>query len=48
MGSGHTHRSIDADKSKTVDAAPMLDALNLKKYTKLGVIGRGGFGRVTN
>lgn len=45
MGNGHNHRSIEGEKTK-VDAAPLPDALNLKKYSKLGVIGRGGFGRV--
>jgi len=27
-------------------ASVQTDAINLKKYTKLGVIGRGGFGKV--
>jgi hypothetical protein len=48
MGSGHNNRFTDGEKQKTPDAAPLPDALNLKKYAKLGVIGRGGFGRVMN
>lgn len=35
-------------KTKQKEAGPILDALNIKKYIKLGVIGRGGFGKVTD
>jgi len=31
---------------KLKEAGALADALNLKKYNKLGVIGRGGFGKV--
>ncbi len=43
---GSQHAKIDMAKTKTKDAGPALDALNIKKYTKIGVIGRGGFGKV--
>ena len=36
------------NKSKQKEAGPILDALNIKKYIKMGVIGRGGFGKVTH
>lgn len=44
-----THKlSGDAGRGKQKDAAALPDALNIKKYTKIGVIGRGGFGKVSN
>ena len=33
-------------KTKSKEASALADALNLKKYNKIGVIGRGGFGKV--
>lgn len=36
----------DLSKSKTKDASALCEALNIKKYNKIGVIGRGGFGKV--
>ncbi len=33
-------------KGKQKDAAALPDVLNIKKYNKIGVIGRGGFGKV--
>jgi uncharacterized protein YgiB involved in biofilm formation len=47
MGGEHSNtKSITTEKTKTKEAAPIPDALNLKKYNKISVIGRGGFGRV--
>jgi uncharacterized protein YgiB involved in biofilm formation len=46
MGNDHGNKAISTEKLKTKEAAPTPDALNLKKYTKISVIGRGGFGRV--
>ena len=44
-----THKiSGDGGRGKQKDAAALPDALNIKKYTKIGVIGRGGFGKVNN
>lgn len=48
MGSEHSHKAEKIDKIKVKDAAPLPDALNLKKYNKISVIGRGGFGRVNH
>ena len=47
MGGEHSSKSLSIEKVKTKEAAPIPDALNLKKYNKISVIGRGGFGRVT-
>ena len=47
MGGEHSNKSITTEKIKTKEAAPIPDALNLKKYNKISVIGRGGFGRVS-
>ncbi len=47
MGNDHNHKTVNGDKPKQKDAAPLPDAFNLKKYTKITVIGRGGFGTVT-
>ena len=33
-------------KVKSKEAGALADVMNLKKYNKLGVIGRGGFGKV--
>jgi len=46
MGNDQNKIEKDMNKLKTKEAAPIADALNLKKYNKLGVIGRGGFGKV--
>jgi uncharacterized protein YgiB involved in biofilm formation len=46
MGNDHHHKAIPSDKAKGREAAPSSDPLNLKKYNKISVIGRGGFGRV--
>lgn len=46
MGNDHNHKSLGSEKLKAKETAPLPDALNLKKYNKLSVIGRGGFGRV--
>jgi hypothetical protein len=43
MGGDH---SRDSDKQKYREAAAVPEALNLKRYGKIAVIGRGGFGRV--
>lgn len=48
MGNGHPQKMIEAEKTKSVQASAQADALNLKKYNKIGVIGRGGFGRVNS
>ena len=48
MGNGHPQKMIEAEKKKSVQASAQPDALNLKKYNKIGVIGRGGFGRVNS
>jgi len=45
MGISHPLKSKMDEKSKSKEDS-FVDALNLKKYNKLGVIGRGGFGRV--
>lgn len=46
MGNDHHQKALASDKAKGREAAPASDALNLKKYNKISVIGRGGFGRV--
>jgi uncharacterized protein YgiB involved in biofilm formation len=46
MGNETNKLSGDAGKGKHKEAAALPDALNIKKYTKIGVIGRGGFGKV--
>lgn len=46
MGNDHHQKTLVLDKTKSRDATPLNDALNLKKYHKISVIGRGGFGRV--
>jgi len=49
MGGEHSNnKAITTKEVKTKEAAPIPDALNLKKYNKISVIGRGGFGRVTS
>ena len=47
MGKEHNKIPAEQSKIKQKEAAPMNDALNIKKYIKIGVIGRGGFGKVT-
>lgn len=47
MGNEHNKIPVEVSKIKQKDAAPVNDALNIKKYIKIGVIGRGGFGKVT-
>lgn len=47
MGNEHNKIPAEQSKIKQKEAAPMNDALNIKKYIKIGVIGRGGFGKVT-
>lgn len=46
MGNDHNQKSLGSEKTKTKEPAALPEALNLKKYNKLSVIGRGGFGRV--
>jgi len=47
MGNENNSRTLNGpEKNKEKEATPLPDALNLKKYNKIGVIGRGGFGRV--
>ena len=46
MGNDHDKVQKDMSKIKIKEAGAIADALNLKKYNKLGVIGRGGFGKV--
>jgi len=46
MGGEHSVKAIDGASNKSKEAGPLPDALNLKKYNKIAVIGRGGFGRV--
>lgn len=49
MGNEHNKLPTDQSKIKQKEATPpMNDALNIKKYIKIGVIGRGGFGKVRN
>lgn len=48
MGNEHNKVPGDMSKSKQKEAAALPDAMNIKKYTKIGVIGRGGFGKVNN
>lgn len=47
MGNDHNKIPPEQSKIKQKIAAPLNDALNIKKYLKIGVIGRGGFGKVT-
>ncbi len=47
MGNGHPQKFIESDKSKISEASAQAEVITLKKYNKLGVIGRGGFGKVT-
>jgi hypothetical protein len=46
MGNGHTQKIVEAEKNKSVSASAQPEPLTLKKYNKIGVIGRGGFGKV--
>jgi uncharacterized protein YgiB involved in biofilm formation len=46
MGNDH-QKGKDCERPKLKEAAAIPEALNIKKYNKLGVIGRGGFGRVS-
>ena len=46
MGNGHSQKTIDGEKPTPSTAPAKSETINLKKYNKLGVIGRGGFGRV--
>jgi len=46
MGNGHPQKNTDENKPKPIEASAHSDTPNLKKYIKLGVIGRGGFGKV--
>lgn len=46
MGNDHNNKAPTTEKIKLKEATPISDALNLKKYNKISVIGRGGFGRV--
>jgi hypothetical protein len=48
MGNEAHKLSGDVGRGKQKDAAALPDAMNIKKYTKIGVIGRGGFGKVSN
>lgn len=45
---GGEHVKFGMDKTKLKEAGPILQAMNIKKYSKIGVIGRGGFGKVTD
>ena len=45
MGGNHSRKSKMDERSRSKDDS-FADALNFKKYTKLGVVGRGGFGKV--
>ena len=47
MGNENNKLPGDILKGKHKDAGALPDALNIKKYTKIGVIGRGGFGKVS-
>lgn len=44
MGNKHQEKYIAEEKS-IIQSAPA-DVTSLKKYNKIGVIGRGGFGKV--
>jgi hypothetical protein len=46
MGNDHNQKAMAIEKSKPKEAAPPPEVFNLKKYNKISVIGRGGFGRV--
>jgi uncharacterized protein YgiB involved in biofilm formation len=46
MGNESTKLAGETIKGKQKDAAAVPDVLNIKKYNKIGVIGRGGFGKV--
>jgi hypothetical protein len=48
MGNEHPSVAGDPARRKPKDAVALPDALNIKKYNKIGVIGRGGFGKVVN
>jgi uncharacterized protein YgiB involved in biofilm formation len=46
MGNEANKLHGEAIKGKQKDAAALPDVLNIKKYNKIAVIGRGGFGKV--
>lgn len=46
MGNDHAKIVGDTGKNKQKDASAIPQVLNIKKYNKIAVIGRGGFGKV--
>ncbi len=46
MGNDHAKNIGDSGKNKQKDASAIPQVLNIKKYNKIAVIGRGGFGKV--
>ncbi len=46
MGNDHAKMVGDSGKNKQKEASALPQALNIKKYNKIAVIGRGGFGKV--
>ena len=47
MGNDHAKIVGDSGKNKQKDASALPQVLNIKKYNKIAVIGRGGFGKVS-
>lgn len=46
MGNNNNHKEVNGETIKLKDKNPSCQQASLKKYTKLVVIGKGGFGKV--